>query len=146
MSGELRVVNRQRDRKVDTRLLRQVIRPMLEDFLQLQDFDITIRLLGDRAMATLNQKHLQHEGPTDVITLDYSDSSTPGIVGEINICIAEAVRQARRFRTTWQSELIRYVIHGILHLQGHDDLKPGPRRKMKREEANLLKAVGRNFH
>jgi probable rRNA maturation factor len=40
--------------------------------------------------------------------------------GELFICLDDAVKQAREFRTTWQSELTRYVIHGLLHLCGHD--------------------------
>ena len=51
------------------------------------------------------------------------------------------MKQAREFGTTWQSEVVRYVIHGLLHLRGHDDLKPAERRVMKREENRLLKRV-----
>ena len=65
--------------------------------------------------------------------------------GEIFICIDEAVTQARRFRTTWPSELVRYLVHGILHLQGYDDLTPAARRKMKREENRLLQQLARHY-
>jgi probable rRNA maturation factor len=57
----------------------------------------------------------------------------------------EALIQARRFRTTWQTELVRYLIHGVLHLQGHDDRRSVSRRSMKKEEARLLKKLGRRF-
>jgi probable rRNA maturation factor len=53
--------------------------------------------------------------------------------------------QARQFRTSWQSELVRYIIHGVLHLRGFDDIRPADRRKMKREENRLLRAAGRLF-
>jgi rRNA maturation RNase YbeY len=69
----------------------------------------------------------------------------PALHGELFICIDDAVRQAREFRTTWQSELVRYIIHGLLHLRGHDDLKPAARRQMKREENRLLRAVNEDF-
>ena len=65
--------------------------------------------------------------------------------GELFICLQEAVAQARRFSATWQSELVRYVIHGLLHLCGHDDLKPAARRVMKRAENRLLCEVDRRF-
>ena len=46
--------------------------------------------------------------------------------GKSFVCLDEAVRQARRFHTTWQSELVRYVVHGVLHLLGYDDQRrPG---------------------
>ena len=65
--------------------------------------------------------------------------------GEIFICIDDAVKQARQFRTTWQSELVRYLIHGVLHLVGYDDLTPAGRRAMKREENRLLRMLSRQF-
>jgi probable rRNA maturation factor len=61
------------------------------------------------------------------------------------ICLDDAVKQAREFRTTWQEELARYVIHGLLHLRGFDDLEPAARRVMKREENRLLRRAGRAF-
>ena len=57
----------------------------------------------------------------------------------------DAISQARQFGTTWTSELVRYVIHGVLHLLGHDDVRPVTRRKMKREENRLLKEIARRF-
>jgi rRNA maturation RNase YbeY len=62
----------------------------------------------------------------------------PALFGEIFICPDEALIQARRFRTSWQSELARYLIHGVLHLRGFDDRRPADRRRMKREEDRLL--------
>jgi probable rRNA maturation factor len=65
--------------------------------------------------------------------------------GELFVCLDDAVKQAAQFRTTWQSELVRYVIHGLLHLCGHDDLKPAARRQMKRAENRLLRETARRF-
>ncbi len=65
----------------------------------------------------------------------------PGTHGEIFISLDDAVTQASRFRTTWQAELIRYIIHGLLHLRGYDDRQPAARRRMRREEDRLLRAI-----
>src|SRR5439155_4782764 len=65
--------------------------------------------------------------------------------GEIFICIDDAVKQARQFRTTWQSELVRYLTHGVLHAVGYDDLTPADRCVMKREENRLLGMLSRQF-
>jgi probable rRNA maturation factor len=149
MSGDVRVFNRQRARAVDTRLLRQMTRSLLEDIMGLEHFDLTLHVVGARKMADLNRLHLGHEGPTDVITLDYRANETAGaangLAGEIFICAEVAAEQARRFDVTWQEELSRYVIHGILHLSGHDDRRAGERREMKREEARLLRELGGRF-
>jgi probable rRNA maturation factor len=59
--------------------------------------------------------------------------------------VDEALIQARRFRTTWQNELLRYIIHGVLHLGGFDDERAASRRRMKREEDRLLGKLARDF-
>lgn len=141
MSGELRVRNRQRTRHVNLPPLRRMIEQLLEE----TEFDLTVHLVGPKEMARLNQKHLGHEGPTDVITLDYSVEPAGSIAGEIFVCLEVAAVQAREFRTTWQAELMRYVIHGVLHLQGYDDLQTNKRRRMKRAENRLLKRASQRF-
>jgi probable rRNA maturation factor len=65
--------------------------------------------------------------------------------GELFICLDEAQFQARRYHTIWQSEIVRYIIHGLLHLLGYDDLKPVARRKMKRQENLVLRKVSAQF-
>jgi probable rRNA maturation factor len=140
MSGDLRLLNRQRAKSVNTRLLRDMIAHLLAD----KSFDLAVHLVGPTEMARLNQKHLGHDGATDVITLDYAEE-TAVLAGEIFVCIAEAAIQARQFHTTWQSELARYVIHGLLHLEGHDDLRAPARRRMKGAENSRLKTLAGRF-
>ncbi len=69
----------------------------------------------------------------------------PTLHGEIFICVDEAIAQARKYAPRWQSEIVRYVIHGILHLLGHDDSRPAARRRMKREENRLLRRLAGKF-
>ena len=160
------ISNRQRARKIDLRLLEKIAADVLAD-LNIREAELGIVLIGAKEMASLNENFLQHEGPTDVITFDYRspDESTvhcprstvhgrnvkrlptwdsgPGthLHGEIFICIPEAERQATVFETRWQTEVARYIIHGILHLTGHDDLEPRARKKMKREENRLVRKL-----
>lgn len=65
--------------------------------------------------------------------------------GEIFVCLDEAVSQAHRFHTNWQSELVRYIVHGVLHLLGYDDLNNRARRRMKAAEDNLVGQLARQF-
>jgi probable rRNA maturation factor len=161
LSGSLFITNRQRAIPLNTRLLRTLTKSLLEDLLELKEFDLAIHIIRAPEMARLNEKFLQHAGSTDVITFDYADNVPPAsrrrfksglpaerrkrVHGEIFICIDDAKAQAREFRTSWQSELARYVIHGVLHLRGFDDLRPADRRKMKSEENRLLKKVAGLF-
>ena len=146
--SSLFIRNRQRAVSVDVRYLRRLTRALLQTALPDAAFDLGIYLVRAPEMARLNETHLQHEGSTDVITFDYAEpkGKVSGVLhGEIFVCIDEALAQAPRFRTTWQSELVRYVIHGILHLRGFGDVRPADRRKMKREESRWLKEIGRSF-
>ena len=127
------------------RLLRTITLSLLTELLKLEDFELAICIVHAPEMAKINETFLQHSGSTDVITFDYSDNPSSVLHGEIFICIDDALVQAREFRTSWQSEITRYVIHGILHLLGFDDLNPAARRKMKREENRLLKKVSSLF-
>lgn len=144
--NELGVRNRQRTRAVNVALLEGMARTLLTELLALRDFDLCVHLVGSVNMAKLNAKFLRHAGSTDVITLDYSESTQDDrVAGEIFISVDDAIAHAGQFRTTWQSEIVRYAIHGVLHLRGFNDLKPAQRRIMKREENRLLRQIGRRF-
>jgi probable rRNA maturation factor len=152
LNGCLVISNRQRAVRLNTRLLRNLTKTLLTELLSLEKFELAICILRAPEMAALNETFLQHEGSTDVITFNYAENSKPktqnaklAVHGEIFICIDDALAQAREFRTTWQSELARYVIHGVLHLRGYDDIRAADRRKMKREENRLLKETARLF-
>jgi probable rRNA maturation factor len=141
--------NRQRTQPVDLPLLKSITLQVLEEHLDLTEVELGIHLVSAREMARVNQQYLQHEGSTDVITFDHSlvpvsrpTVPTP-IHGELFICVEDAKAQAVEFGTSWQEEVVRYVIHGILHLCGYDDLKPAPRREMKQEESRLLRKVAK---
>lgn len=148
----LEIRNRQRSQPVDLKQLQAITRQVMEHELQLTQVELGIHLVGASEMAQVNEQYLQHTGSTDVITFDHSAAPvtkptvpTP-IHGELFICVADAEQQAIEFRTSWQEEVVRYVIHGILHLCGYDDLQPAKRRRMKREESRLLKAVARTMN
>ena len=136
--------NRQRTRKVDLRQFRRIIRAALEDLEISSDSELCFHLIAAPEMTRMNETFLQHAGSTDVITFDYAEH-TSQLHGEIFICPDEAVIQAKKFRTTWQSEVVRYAIHGILHLKGFNDHRPADRRAMKREENRLLRELSRRL-
>ena len=95
---------------------------------EIECYDLDVQLVGEKEMSHLNEKHVGHSGSTDVISIDYGDGASRELVGEIFVCVDEALIQARQFRTSWQSELVRYIVHGVLHLLGHDDTDPGAPR------------------
>jgi probable rRNA maturation factor len=149
--------NRQRVRRVDLRLLRKITQALLQETWPQGSFDLAIYVVAKPEMTRLNETYLRHKGTTDVITFDYAEEagqeSGQGeerptallLHGEIFVCLDEAVSQARRFHTTWQSELVRYVVHGVLHLLGYDDAASRARRKMKTAEEALVHQLAHQF-
>lgn len=146
-SFQIGIANDQRTQPVNVSALRQICATLLKEMLKIENGEIGIHLLAAPKMTWLNETFLQHKGSTDVITFDYSNNPPPEatMCGEIFVCVDDAVLQARRFRTNWQSEVVRYIIHGILHLLGHDDHCAAARRTMKREENRLLRSLGARF-
>lgn len=140
------ISNHQRVRKIDLQLLKKIVAEVFSE-LKIENAELEISFVGAKKMAELNWKFLRHAGSTDVITFDYREKRKAEngkrkfLFGEIFICVDEAILQAKKFKTDWQAEIVRYLTHGILHLLGHDDLKTGSRRKMKREENRLLKII-----
>jgi rRNA maturation RNase YbeY len=132
--------NHQRAHPVNLRLLRRIVRFLLEDLLDRRRFDLGIHLVGTAEITRLNEFFLRHRGVTDVIAFDYSQTSVKALHGEVFVCLPVALQQARRFRSSWQQEVVRYAVHGVLHLCGYDDCTPARRREMKRAE---IAALGR---
>lgn len=154
MSLELTIRNRQRTRAINRRLLREITIELLRELLELDEVELGIALVGAKEMARVNWQFLQHEGSTDVITFDHSEEQLSRkrqktfrrkICGELFLCVDDAVEQARSFVTTWQAEVVRYIVHGVLHLCGHDDHRATARQRMKREENRLLRGLGGKF-
>ena len=151
--SELILRNRQRSRFLNLPLFRRIAVVLLEELLGLERYQLGVHLVAASEMICLNRRFLNHDGSTDVITFDYSrdplETRNPKpetvLHGEIFICLDDAVAQARSFRATWQSELVRYLAHGALHLGGYDDLQPAGRRVMKREEDRLVRALSLQF-
>lgn len=103
--------------------------------------EISLAFVDDAASARVNQQFLSHVGPTDVITFPLSDAGSSPLVGELVIGVEVAHRVAKARKHDCQAELALYVIHGLLHLCGHDDKKKQARLAMRACEAHYLKTL-----
>ena len=139
-ASTLVISNRQRTHRLSARQIRALTQAVLADLGVTAE--LGIQFVSPKEMARVNWDYLRHEGSTDVITFDHG-STAAHLHGELFISVADAVKQAGEFGTAWPEELARYVIHGLLHLHGYDDLEPAKRRVMKREENRLVKCFGK---
>ena len=93
---------------------------------------VEISVLGSRAMAKVHREFLNIPGATDVITFPY---------GEILVCASIAAARAAEFGHSTTQELALYIIHGLLHLSGFDDLTAPEAKKMAAAQQRILKTV-----
>ena len=128
---------------MNLRLLQEIALALARELFPNRSRELGVYFVGRKKMAELNQSFLGHEGPTDVITFDYSERKT--VHGEIFICPDVAVSQAAEFKTTREMELVRYLVHGLLHLRGYDDRTSTKRAKMKRAEDKWVRWVAATF-
>jgi|GEM_PF-1153007 probable rRNA maturation factor len=108
---------------------------------------VTIYLVDDRQSQALNRRLLQHDWPTDVITsvIAQAEPDAPRsqpIEAELFISTETAARQAAEQHATAWDEVGRYLVHGLLHLLGHNDANEFDAQRMRQEETRMLRAAG----
>ena len=105
---------------------------------------LSITLLSPRAIAAMNRRHLNHPGPTDVISFGFARvSQTDSVVGDIYIAPDIAAANARAAGIPAREEIARLVVHGVLHVLGHDHPDEGREQSAmwKRQERHLRAAL-----
>ena len=105
-------------------LATSAVRSLVEATLKVEgitDALISIAFVGRTAITRLNRRYLRHSGPTDVISFGMArEAETMPAIGDIYICPEVAARNARANDVTLREELSRLVVHGTLHVAGHD--------------------------
>lgn len=148
-SYRVTVSNEQRSLKLDKRKLIEAVRTVLRDE-SVTEAEISIALLDDESIHRVNLEFLNHNYPPDVLSfvLEESGGDTDGsgrrrgagkiLQGEILIGVEEAMRVAARYDWPAEHEVLLYLVHGLLHLCGYDDLTSSEKRIMRRREKELL--------
>ncbi len=98
--------------------------------------DVSYIFCSDEKILEVNKQYLQHDYYTDIITFDYTEEGI--ISGDLFISLDTVRTNAEQFHATYDSELYRVIIHGILHLCGINDKGPGEREIMEAHENDAL--------
>ena len=107
--------------------------------------DITIVLTDDAQLCELNREYLAVDGPTDVLSFpaDESDPETGATyLGDILISIPRAAQQAQATGHPLEAEVQLLVVHGVLHLLGHDHAEAEEKTRMWAEQEKVLERLG----
>lgn len=100
---------------------------------------VTVVLAGDAAVKRLNAAHRGRNKPTNVLTFE---PPAPGLAGEVILALGTVRREARAEGKRAGHHLAHLVLHGALHLQGHDHHAAGEARRMEMRETRLLRRLG----
>jgi len=140
------VSDRQKLLRVSVPGLEQLVRKALAAE-GVEQAEIGIVLVDDRRIAAVHRRWLGVPGPTDVITFDLATGAAGPpqaavLAGDIVVSTETARRMARAVGWTPRHELAYYIVHGLLHLTGHDDHTTADRRSMRARERAVMKACG----
>jgi probable rRNA maturation factor len=102
--------------------------------------EVEVTFVGEEFLTQLHEEHLDDATATDVITFDLGDGE--GVVGELYVSVDRAREMAEQRGVSVERELALYVVHGVLHLCGHDDVEAASRRQMREVERELLEGFG----
>ena len=138
---EVEISNTQGHMEVDHAILDQLVRVVLaaEDRRR---GSISIALVDNATIHTINRTHLGHDWPTDVITFPLDDPDAPVLAGELVVSAEMACTVAQEIGVKPGDELAFYVVHGLLHLCGYDDHDEADRCRIRQREGELLSQVG----
>ncbi len=160
MSAEVFVANEQDDRPVDCGRLAALAEAVLADEGIASSAELSVLLVDEATIASLNERFLGHEGPTDVLSFPIEDAPAPSsgppvggptraggdagiaplLLGDVVICPQVAWRNAPAHAGTYEDELALLLVHGILHLLGRDHERDDEAEEMEARERALLAA------
>ncbi len=139
--GRISIASPQEVVSIDRGRMREVTRAVLEGE-GVSDAEISLAFVDNPTIHRLNLRFLQHDEPTDVLSFPLSDPGASRLAGELVIGAEVARDQAAARGHDVQAELALYVIHGLLHLTGHDDHAEEDALRMRERERHYLLHLG----
>ncbi len=139
--------NATRGKGVDSNKLQSIARELLVAAGE-EDSSISLSIVGDKEIRRLNRAHRGKDSATDVLSFPLLSEEDPHLsgggerlLGDVVISVDTAQRQAEQYDAGLQDELYRLLIHGLLHVLGHDHEEAGERAHMESEERRLAAAI-----
>lgn len=110
---------------------------------------LSISFVDDAAIRGLNREHRGKDKPTDVLSFPLLEKGDvhlgERLLGDVVISVDTARRQAADYDASLEAEINRLLIHGVLHVLGHDHEEAAQREAMRAEERRLAQAIGLNW-
>jgi probable rRNA maturation factor len=109
--------------------------------------ELSLLFVNEAAIADLNHRYLGEDRPTDVLAFPIDDDPepqgpVPRLLGDVVVCPSVAARQAPDHDATLEDELALLVVHGVLHVLGHDHAYASETEAMRARERQILDTFG----
>ena len=138
--------NRNKKRRIDLARIKCVAGTASRKLGLCEDAELNIVFVSSQKIRAYNKRYSGKDSATDVIAFE-STPILPGeksrrkrLLGDIVISSDRAAVNARLYGVSFQEELLRYVVHGILHISGYRDKTTGEKEKMRLKEDEILRA------
>ncbi|MFZ2198611.1 MAG: rRNA maturation RNase YbeY [Thermodesulfovibrionales bacterium] len=146
---EIYIKNRQKSTDLNLKRLQKDLSRALH-YLKLQSSELSVLFVNSRRMKLLNTLYRGIKKDTDVLSFPLMDTqpqrrhtiNAPHILGDIVISVPKALAQAKEFKISFYDELLRLLVHGLLHLIGYDhEINAYQKKKMEKKERELFNAI-----
>jgi len=127
------------------KLLERAVNAALENQSESLDSELTIVLTDNAQIQDLNRDYLGIDAPTDVLSFPASETDPETgarYIGDIIISMPYAAKSAKTAGHPLESEVQLLVVHGVLHLLGHDHAKTNEKKRMWKAQAEILETLG----
>ncbi len=143
---KIRIANRQKRTKIDSRRIRGNVIRLLR-LIGCAEKEISISFVDDETIRLGNRQYLRLDKPTNVLSFSLEEGEcgkiNPGLLGDVVISVDTALRDAKQGGFTLEEEILFLIIHGLLHLTGYEHVGTSRANalKMKKREKELFLAL-----
>lgn len=140
--SKVTIYNSQKDLKITAASIKDVVRFVL-DLYDVDCDEIAVHLVTEKKISDLHADFFNDPSATDCISFPYDQDSSSGyfFLGEVFVCPRTALNYVAKKKKEVYEEVTLYLVHGLLHLLGYDDINARERKIMKREEAQVMKKL-----
>jgi len=136
----IKVINSNKFYSINVKFIETMAIKVLKSLKKDKTAELDIVFLDDAAIKKLNKRYKNEDAPTDVLSfaIDGREFMRRQVLGEIFISLDTARRNAKLFGVEFEHEIVRYVVHGILHLFDYDDQSKVEKARMWHRQEKLL--------
>ena len=131
---DISVYNRQKELKINKGSVRTLVSALLQ-YLKISPDHITLYFVSEKEIGKIHEAFFQDPTPTDCISFPIDEAH----LGELFICPSIAIQYAKKRSLNPYTETTLYIVHGLLHLLGFDDLEEKARRTMRKKEKSCMR-------